>query len=434
MSGRRVLVATFGSAGDLFPLVPVIDRLAGEGWEVRVAAGRASGLYLRALGLPTVGLGDGTELRVVRDPAIVTIRFDGWSSWRGTVTEYVVPTLARDVGTLDAVLADWAPDAVLVSGFAPAARIAARRAGVPAVEASIYPQHAALAATGRGWCRGYRRAVAELAGEASAGSPVVSRLAWGAPAEVLLHDRALLGPGPGPDPVGFPSWDAVAGGATEAEAADRWLAADGPTVLVTLGSFLGSATQRAWRAAAEAVADRGLRGLLVGARGAWAQEALGGRADLLCTGFLPLSELLPRVAAAVHHGGIGTTFAALRAGCPAVVVPQAFDQPHNARMVERAGVGVDGAARPLGPALAAALAPGARERTAEVAAALVPASDAAAATAAAVRRAAGRPGARVRPAEEVVGSPGAGAGGTDRRPAGGRGAGSGEPGGGPGGR
>jgi len=41
----------------------------------------------------------------------------------------------------------------------------------------------------------------------------------------------------------------------------------------------------------------------------------------------------------VHHGGAGTTGAAMRAGRPAVVVPFFADQPLWARCVERLGVG-----------------------------------------------------------------------------------------------
>src|SRR5262249_51564197 len=37
--------------------------------------------------------------------------------------------------------------------------------------------------------------------------------------------------------------------------------------------------------------------------------------------YLPHSALLPRAAGIVHQGGIGTTFKALRAGIPQVVVP-----------------------------------------------------------------------------------------------------------------
>lgn len=55
--------------------------------------------------------------------------------------------------------------------------------------------------------------------------------------------------------------------------------------------------------------------------------------------YVPLRLLLPHVAALVHHGGIGTTAEALRAGVPQLVVPLAFDQFDNAARVSRLGAG-----------------------------------------------------------------------------------------------
>ena len=49
--------------------------------------------------------------------------------------------------------------------------------------------------------------------------------------------------------------------------------------------------------------------------------------------------LFPRMAAVVHHGGVGTTTAATRAGTPQVVVPQATDQPYWAGRVADLGIG-----------------------------------------------------------------------------------------------
>ena len=52
--------------------------------------------------------------------------------------------------------------------------------------------------------------------------------------------------------------------------------------------------------------------------------------------YAPFDALLPRLAALVHHGGIGTTAQALAAGLPQAVLPFAHDQFDNAtRLVER---------------------------------------------------------------------------------------------------
>ncbi len=60
---------------------------------------------------------------------------------------------------------------------------------------------------------------------------------------------------------------------------------------------------------------------------------------ILVTGDLPHGWLLPRVAAVVHHGGAGTTGAALRAKVPSIIVPHAFDQRFWGRRVSALGCG-----------------------------------------------------------------------------------------------
>jgi UDP:flavonoid glycosyltransferase YjiC (YdhE family) len=54
--------------------------------------------------------------------------------------------------------------------------------------------------------------------------------------------------------------------------------------------------------------------------------------------YVPLSFLLPRCAALVHHAGIGTLAQALTAGIPQLTMPMSFDQPDNATRLHRLGV------------------------------------------------------------------------------------------------
>src|SRR5205823_11549517 len=75
----------------------------------------------------------------------------------------------------------------------------------------------------------------------------------------------------------------------------------------------------------------------------WAKLPMETSDQMLVVESVSHEWLFPRVAAAVHHGGSGTTGAALRAGVPSVVVPYFFDQPLWAQRVARLGV----AARPL---------------------------------------------------------------------------------------
>src|SRR5262249_49362938 len=62
--------------------------------------------------------------------------------------------------------------------------------------------------------------------------------------------------------------------------------------------------------------------------------------DMFAVRDVPHSWLFPKTAAIVHHGGAGTTGAALLAGKPSVIIPQAVDQPFWARLVARQQAGV----------------------------------------------------------------------------------------------
>jgi sterol 3beta-glucosyltransferase len=58
---------------------------------------------------------------------------------------------------------------------------------------------------------------------------------------------------------------------------------------------------------------------------------------------VPHEWLFPQCAAAVHHGGAGTTAATLRAGVPSVVVPYFYDQFFWGKRLRELGV----ASRPI---------------------------------------------------------------------------------------
>ena len=54
--------------------------------------------------------------------------------------------------------------------------------------------------------------------------------------------------------------------------------------------------------------------------------------------YLPYSEAFPHAAVNVHQGGVGTLAQGLAAGRPQLITPVGFDQPDNARRVERLGL------------------------------------------------------------------------------------------------
>ncbi len=114
--------------------------------------------------------------------------------------------------------------------------------------------------------------------------------------------------------------------------------ADGPPpVYVGFGSMAGRRPEHTTRIVLDALERARLRGVL--ARG-WGGIATG---DLPESVYLldraPHSELFPRVAAVVHHGGAGTTAAGLRAGRPTVICPFFGDQPFWGWRVHKSGAG-----------------------------------------------------------------------------------------------
>jgi vancomycin aglycone glucosyltransferase len=73
----------------------------------------------------------------------------------------------------------------------------------------------------------------------------------------------------------------------------------------------------------------------------WSElSAIDGGADCLTIDEVNQQALFGRVAAAVHHGGAGTTTAAALVGVPQVIIPQLYDQHYWATRIDELGVGV----------------------------------------------------------------------------------------------
>jgi MGT family glycosyltransferase len=62
-------------------------------------------------------------------------------------------------------------------------------------------------------------------------------------------------------------------------------------------------------------------------------------ASIIAFEYAPFGQILPRAAAIVHQGGVGTSGQAMRAGVPELVVPFNHDQPDNAMRIARLGIG-----------------------------------------------------------------------------------------------
>ncbi|HEY7117214.1 MAG TPA: glycosyltransferase [Tepidisphaeraceae bacterium] len=140
-------------------------------------------------------------------------------------------------------------------------------------------------------------------------------------------------------------------------------------IAFTLGTGMTHAA-RFFRAAAAACELLGARGILL-TKYAHQLPARLPPGVRHCA-FAPFRKLLPLCGAVVHHGGIGTTAAALSAGVPQLILPLAWDQPDNAARVRRLGVGLSLGPRQrtaghLARALARLMAPETRDRCRAVA-------------------------------------------------------------------
>ncbi len=117
----------------------------------------------------------------------------------------------------------------------------------------------------------------------------------------------------------------------------EFLAAGPPPVLITFGSILGGRDpDQMTQLLVDALQKSGQRGLIYRGWGDLGNLPLP--ATVMAIDAVPHAWLLPRVAAVVHHGGAGTTAAALRANVPSVVVPVFGDQRFWAQRVQSLGV------------------------------------------------------------------------------------------------
>ena len=137
--------------------------------------------------------------------------------------------------------------------------------------------------------------------------------------------------------VGFPVYDRQGG---EEETLDPELEAflaEGPPPLVfTLGSFAVYAPGDFYEEAAATARMLGARAVLLTGE----KTRLKSEGDILVRAYAPHSLLFPKAAVVIHHGGIGTTGQALRAGKPQLVVPHMGDQADNAHRIRKMGAGL----------------------------------------------------------------------------------------------
>jgi vancomycin aglycone glucosyltransferase len=383
----RVLLTTYGSRGDVQPLVGLAVALRARGVEAVVCAppdAEFAELLARA--------------GVTLAPAFSSIR--QWIADARVSGEALPALAARLVAAQyrDFTAAAAGCDAIVATGLFPsvaAAQAVGEKQGIRFIDTAFCPlslpspHHPPMAFPGWPHPPGMTDNVALWARNAEAMNALFGDAINGFRASIglatadnirdqVFTDHAWLAS----DPVLSP-WRSTEGSHVVQTGAwilpderpldatlEAFLDAGPPPVYIGFGSMAMQAAPDAARVAIEAVRAQGRRALLASG---WAGlAAIDGREDCFVAGEVNQQALFRRVAAVVHHGGAGTTTTAAQAGAPQLIVPQVADQPYWGGRVAALGAGAvhDGPVpsfETLSARLSIALAPETGERAAVLA-------------------------------------------------------------------
>jgi rhamnosyltransferase subunit B len=367
----HIVIATVGSLGDLFPFLAIGQQLHRRGHRVTIATHAVHQAPIEQAGLQ---FADASGMPEPEDRAAFTARaFHPWRGPRFVVHDFAALDVAASYEKLAPVCAD--ADRLITSTLAFAGQIHGeqlRAAGrlrwlsavlAPAGFLSAFDPPATGMAVLDRWLRsspqrgqwvswlGRRisrpwtapvRAFREQLGlppQSERGDPF--HRGQHAPDGVLALFSPLLGK-PEPD---WPPNVHVTGFAryVQPTVADptlqRFLDDGSPPLVFTLGSaavHAGASFLSQSLAAARQLDQRAV--LLTGSpemRATLPRELGPG---VHTVDYADHASVFPRASVVIHHGGIGTSSEALRAGRPMLVVPHGFDQPDNAARLQRLGV------------------------------------------------------------------------------------------------
>jgi sterol 3beta-glucosyltransferase len=365
----RILLLTYGSRGDVQPFLALAVGLQQAGHSVRLALPAC----LEELAQPYAIL----TLPLPGDPSALSEELNRSSHNLVrqilAIQSHVLP-LAQQVGSL-AYEGIQECDLVVHSFlFAAGAHTFAQQRGIPDISAQFFPIFAptrSMPAVGfpepslPGRYQGaYNLATHRLSkvlfhGLSARGYPVVRKHYPRWPRQLLWPFDAAAGHPPSPLLLGIspqilppaPEWHNshihVTGywvfeedGYQPPAALSSFLAGGEPPVCVGFGSMIHPRSTIIQRTLLTALRSEKQRAIILTGWDGW--ESV--RAELQGPDFLfiegaPHAWLLPRCKLAIHHGGAGTTAAALRAGVPQWIIPFTADQPFWARRIHQIGAG-----------------------------------------------------------------------------------------------
>lgn len=351
-----------GSSGDVHPFIGIGRQLRARGHEVVIVTAAPFAGAVRAAGLEFAPFGTTEEFDAV------TRHRDLWHPRRGLTLVFagVAARLRQAYAGLEQL---YVPGRSVLVGHSLsfATRVFEETHGVPAatlhLAPSIFRSEVAPAAFAPGhdaarWPAWIKRAAWWAIDLFLLDPPVVPTLnAWrrelglppvAHPFRDWLHSpQRVIGLFPdwfgAPQPdwpaavrlTGFPLYDESDQAGVPASL-ERFLDAGPPPLVFTPGSA-NQAASRFFAAAVDASRRLGRRALLLTRYADHLPATLP--PGVHHEPFVPLSQALPRCAALVSHGGIGTLAQGLAAGVPQLTMPMGFDQPDNVTRLSRLHVG-----------------------------------------------------------------------------------------------
>ncbi|MFN8524124.1 MAG: glycosyltransferase [Chloroflexota bacterium] len=364
--GKRIILTTFGSLGDLHPHLALARALLSRGHTPTIAAAEAYRAKVESLGISFAPVGPNIT---PDDPELMRDVMDLRKGPEVVQRRLVMPYLRSTYEELGALLTG--ADLLVCSELSHAGRVAGDRLGVPWVSTVLAPfsmfstHDPSVMPLSASWLPVHR--MGRLANRLLFALARRATREWGEPIQALRQEVGLpRGPHPiidgtfssrrviamfsprfGPPQAdwpaaavaaGFPFFDEDEVESAEADRLERFLVAGPPPLVFTLGSSAVHAAGGFYEASVAAARTLGERAVLLVGSDPRNRPAGPLPDSVLCVEYAPHGKLFARARAVVHQGGIGTTAQALRSGHPMIVVPFGFDQPDNAARAARLGV------------------------------------------------------------------------------------------------
>lgn len=336
----KVLFATTAGSGHFGPLVPFARACRSAGHEVKVAAPASFTTAVLGAGLDHVPFADVPP--EIMGPIFGRLPDLSFEEANATVLAEIFCRLDAQAALpgLTEVITAWRPDVVVREPCEFSSLVAAERAGIPQVQVAI-----GMGSFTEPFLQVLAAPLAELS--VLAGLPEGSALRTmsktvGFTTVPAVLDVLETGDGFTTDEVVWRFQDSsLTTGSTNMPV--PWGEPDHPLVYVTFGSVTASIGpfRTLYRETLEALSDMAVRVLMT--TGASGDHLSLDKVppNVHVERWWPQADVMPEVAAAVGHGGFGTTMMALAAGVPQVVVPLfAFDQTVNARRIAAVGAGI----------------------------------------------------------------------------------------------